>query len=78
MLLELQLTDLALPGPLVLWREVPRGRVAATLVEHRIQSTLLMGNISLLEDLAIKSGVGPCKIIHVPQCLIKLCLVYFG
>ena len=77
-LLELQFTDLALPGPLVLWREVPRGRIAATLVEHWIQSTLLMGNISLLEDLAIESGVGPCKIIHVFQRLIKLCLVYLG
>ena len=77
-LLKLQLADLALPGPLVLWRKVPRGRISTTLVEHRIQSTLLMGNISLLEDLAIESSVGPRKVIHVLQRLIKLSLVYLG
>ena len=75
---KLQLANLALPSPLVLWRKVPRGSITTTLVEHRVQAALLMGNISFLEDLAIKTGVCPCKIIHVSQCLIKLCLVYLG
>ena len=77
-LLELQFTDLALPGPLVLWREVPRGGIAATLVEHWIQAALLMRHISFLEDLTIKSCVCPSKVIHVSQRLIELCLIYFG
>lgn len=57
---------------------MPRGGITTTLVEHRIQTALLMGYITFLKDLAIKSGVGPCKIIHVSQRLIELCLIYFG
>ena len=57
---------------------MPRGSIAATLVEHWIQAALLMGHISFLEDLTIKSGVCPCKVIHVSQGLIELSLIYFG
>ena len=78
MFLKLQLTDLALSSPLILRWKVPRGSIATTLVEHRIQAALLMWYISFLEDLTIKSGVCPCKVIHVSQRLIELCLIYFG
>ena len=78
MFLKLQLTDLALSSPLVLWGKVPHGSIAATLVEHRIQAALFMRHISFLEDLSIKSCVSPCKVIHVSQRLIELCLIYFG
>ena len=78
MFLKLQLTDLALSSPLVLWWKVPHGSITSTLVEHWIQAALLMRHISLLEDLTIKSCVCPCKVIHVSQCLIELCLIYFG
>ena len=78
MFLKLQLTDLALSSPLVLRWKVPRGSIASTLVEHWIQAALLMRHISFLEDLTIKSGVCPCKVIHVSQGLIELRLIYFG
>ena len=76
--LKLQLMHLALSGSLILRRKVPRRRITTALVENRIQTALLMGNISFLEDLAIKSSVRSREIIHVSQRLIELCLIYFG